>query len=415
MSKRRTHHIRLHYVLPPEQRNEYQALPEEAKASWKNALLDDEQIDEPGDTGNYFLDLTPQEAALANSPAIKNVEYAIPAEDVHAHGNPDATELVAEAGSFDLRTEDVEGADARTTSVSGKDFAFPEAKAMAYHRANGTEKNRSAGKGYLIWHLDDGVSKALEDMTPGGIVFRKNYVQGGSDTTIDGRHGSMTFSLAVPMGAAAAICKVLHNGSGSSVGITAAIRDAARFVRENPKYKNKVVLSGSLGGSPGVRFKPYEDACREAEAAGVLCRWSAGNDGAPEISPPSNWKEYRASIAFDLGPDRRAGFSNHHATAGLSAQGQSVLMIDRNGNLVRGNGTSFSLPFENRHIIVAAWMRSASVFGMYAAVLANARNSEEPTTEESSGVINVWKAINKYMRPGEEPSDDKLFAKFQEG
>lgn len=402
MSERKTCHVSLFYVLPEEERDE---ITPEMRATWKNALLGEDQLDAVGERGNYFVDLTEEEIARANSPAIKNVEYAIPAETVRVHGDPEDVEVVAEARTFDLYAESVEPLGAT------RDFAFPEAKAMAYHRATGTEKNKGAGKGYIAWHLDTGVSKVMERMTPGGIVFRKDYT--GSGTTEDRNgHGSMSCSLAVPLGASLAVCKVLgDDGSGSSVGITAAIRDAAKFVRENPKYRDKVVLTGSLGGSPGTRFKPYEDACKEAEEAGVLCLWSAGNDGAHAISPPANWKEDRASIAFVLETDRRASFSNHHASAGLATQGQSVLMIDKSGNLVRGNGTSFSLPLWTRHVLVGAWMRSASVFDMHRSTLTTARNSAESVDEEAHGVLDLWKAINKLQKP-KKPSA-KLFSKFQ--
>lgn len=102
--------------------------------------------------------------------------------------------------------------------------------------------------------------------------------------------------------------------------------------------------------------------------------------------------------AFDRPSDRRAGFSNHHASAALAAEGQNILMIDRYGRLVRGNGTSFSLPVTTRHTVVGAWMRSASVFRMFRSMLANARDSAESVDEEAHGVINTWAAINKLRK-----------------
>lgn len=391
MTERKPRHIALHYVLPSEERDTWSAQDEETKASWRNALLGGEQLDAPGEAGNYTVSLTEEQAEAFR--AAKNCRYVVEEEIAAAHGDPDDVEIVAEAKTFQLNEEHVEDLDAAI-----QDFAFPEALAMRYHNATGTEKNEDAGRGFLVWHLDTGVSGVIERMTPGGVVFRKNYV-GGSSTADDNGHGSMTCSLAVPNGAALAVCKVLSaNGSGSSVGITAAIRQAAAFVKANPQYHNKTVLSGSLGGSPGQRFQPYVDACREAEEAGVLCDWSAGNDGVHGISAPANWKDSRASIAFVRETDRRASFSNYDDSAALATQGQNVLMIDRYGNLVRGNGTSFSLPFYTRHVIVGAWIRSASVFRMAKTMMATARNSPEPTVEEASGVANVWEAINKLTK-----------------
>lgn len=390
MSERIDTHVALHFVRPPEERDTWNAMPEEVKASWRNALLEDEQLDEPGRKGNYFVRLTNEEREAFE--AADNCAYAVAVEEVHAHGDPGAVEVVAEAGTFHALSEAEEDADA---PAGVQDFGFPDAATMIFHNATGTEKNARAGKGYLVWHLDTGVSKVMEDMTPGGVVFRKNYVGGSGTDDLNG-HGSMSCSLAVPNGAALAVCKVLaDNGSGSSAGITAAIRDAAKYAREHPTMKGKIVLTGSLGGAPGRVYQPYVDACAEAEDAGVLCLWSAGNDGQHAISAPANWRDDRASIAFDRPSDRRADFSNYHASAALAAEGQNILMIDRHGRLVRGNGTSFSLPITTRHTVVGAWMRSASVFRMFRSLLTNARDSAESVDEEAPGVVNLWKAINK--------------------
>lgn len=398
MPERTDTHVRLHYVLPPEERDEWGNMSDEVKSSWRNALLGEEQIDAVGEPGNYTVALTDDERVRFEES--RNCAYAIPAEEARVHADPDDVEVVAEAGMFNRLIESQQVDE----EPGAADFAFPEAALMRYHNAVGTEKNKYAGQGFICWHLDTGVSAVMERMTPGGIVFRRNYTGVGSVGDTDDRngHGSMTLSLAVPLGASAAVCKVLgDNGSGSSIGITAAIRDAAKFVRETPKYRKKIVLSGSLGGEPGQRFPPYEDACKEAEEAGVLCLWSAGNDGQPQLSPPSNWREDRASIAFWRPADQRASFSNYNEDAGVAAEGQGILMIDKSGRLVRGNGTSFSLPVTTRHTIVGAWMRSANVFLMFRSMLANARDTPEPVSEEAHGVVNLWKAINKLRKKGD--------------
>jgi len=397
MSERTDTHIRLFYVLPEEERDGFRALPDEAKKTWRNALLGTEQLDDVGERGHYTVALTDDERERANR--ARNVEYAIPATTAHTHGDPQDVEVVARAGEYELESESEAEAEVETEATI-RSFVFPDPATMVYHNAKGTEKNRNAGKGFVVWHLDTGASKVMEEMTPGGIVFRKNYTGGDPNDTTDRQgHGSLTLSLAVPMGASAAICKVLgDDGSGSSVGIVAAIRDAAKYAREKPALKGKIILTGSLGGAPGQRFQPYVDACYEAEEAGVLCLWSAGNDGVNAIAAPANWRENRASIAFYRPTDRRASFSNYDDTAGLATEGQQILMIDSHGNLVRGNGTSFSLPVWVRHIVVGAWIRSTGVFKMFRSTLATARGSEEPVEEEAHGVLDLWKAINKLRK-----------------
>lgn len=399
---RKRHHVSLHYVLPASGRDLFAEQPGVVKESWRNVLLGDQQIDPPGEEGNYFVDLTMEEAEDFRS--ANNARDVVPVESASTHNftRIEEAEVVAPAGANILSEAEriAQSDDLSQEPAEAEDFAFPEAATMAYHRANGSEANPNVGKGYVVSHLDTGVSGAQERLTGGDVIFRRSYV--GEDS-YDGKngHGSAVGSLAFPGKADVMVHEVLgHDGSGGSDGITAAIRETARFARSNPSLFGKIVLTGSLGGEPGRTFKPYEDACREAEAAGVLCLWSAGNDGRNTLGAPSNWREKRASIAFRRASDRRASFSNYARTAAMSTEGESVLVIDREGRLRRMSGTSFSLPLLTRHVIVLASMHSVSVFAAFDALLATGRDTAEPFEEEASGMLDFAAASGK-LRKGQ--------------
>lgn len=376
----KTHHVKLHYVLPAEDRDEWNRVPDAIKATWRNALLGEEQIDAVGEVGNYVIELTKDLVEQVRS--AKNVAYV--EEAIEAR--------IQQIGEV----EPAMFADAET------DQAFPDPAMMKYHNAEGTE-TPEIGAGYGLFILDTGASKNAESQTTGGIKGRTNYTGSGSstDTTDRQGHGSMTLNLAAVGKVWAWVMKVLgDNGSGSSTGIIAAIRGAAKFVRDNPQYKGKIILSGSLGGPPGQKLQAYTDACADAEAAGVLCLWSAGNDGRNAVGAPGNWKEKRASIAFTLS-DSRASFSNYASWAALASQGERTLVIRADGTLGYANGTSFSLPLLVRHIFVVASTAETDVFTAFQAILDTARDTPEPFAEEASGGISARSAIAKLSKTPE--------------
>lgn len=394
------HHVKLFYVLPASERDLWNEQDSQIKDSWRNALLGEEQLAAVGQESEYFCDLTPEKAREFAS--AKNCASVVPVERVEAQniGSVSEAEVVAPEGANILMESDRirAGEDLNEEPHEALDFAFPEAQTMAYHRATGSEANPNVGAGFLVSHLDTGVSRAQERLTGGKVLFRRSYV--GEDS-YDGvsSHGSATASLAFAGKADVMVHEVLgHDGSGGSDGITAAIYETIEFVKKNPQYRNKCVLTGSLGSPPGPPFGPYVDACRKAEAAGILCIWSAGNDGRHGIGRPANWRDRRASIAFNRATDRRATFSNYRRDAAISTEGESVLVLDREGKLRRMSGTSFSLPLLTRHTIVLADLHDVSVFAAFDALLASARDTVEPIEEEASGMLDFRSASKKLRK-----------------
>ena len=367
MSERKVEcHVSLHYVLPPEERDVWNAQDEDTKQSWQPLTG---QQDEVGEPTEYAAAIPVDE--IPRFEEARNCRYVVEAQQVHRHGDP---EHVEELG------------------VHAHVAQFPEPETTRYHRAEEFESNIKSGQGVVYFHLDTGVSnECLSALNAQNRVLgRRNFTNSGAvdDVSDPDGHGSMTISLLLPPAAQVYIFKVLgDDGSGASTWISAAIREAARIAKNNPGPK--YILSGSLGGEPGRVFLPYKDACTAAEAAGVLCRWSAGNDGVHGVSAPANWREDRASIAFRRQVDRRAGFSNYAASCGSATEGEGVVVVDNRGMLARASGTSFSLPLWCRYTGIIASLRDKDVFTVNAAELGTGRDTLSSVDEEPHGVLDV--------------------------
>lgn len=382
-------HVSLHYVLPPEERDVWNDQPWDTRVSWRPMTGHQDQVGEPTE---YVALLAPEEVDRFN--AARNCRYAVPAVEAHAHGDPSRARKVY------WNSESYAG-------VMGRDGVprtpVPSPSTLAYHLAEEAEDYADGGEGVVYFHLDTGASnRAIQNI---GALNRcdgwGNFTgQGDVTDASDGNgHGSMTISLLLPKKAHVRIFKVLgDNGGGSSSGIVRAIRECANIASADPS--KKYILSGSLGGPPGQRFQPYVDACAAAESFGVLCRWSAGNDGQGKISAPANWREDRASIAYNLPGDHIADFSNHGALAGSATHGEAILTYDKDGNLVEVDGTSFSLPLWNRFTgIVASMQVEGSVFDVNAAELATGRDTPGSVQQEPHGVLDVGRTRSKLAPP----------------
>lgn len=384
-------HVSLHYVLPPEERDVWNDQPEDTRASWQPMTGRQDAVGEPTE---YVALLAPEEVDRFN--AARNCRYAVPAVEAHAHGDPSkARPIDPERMRFARGMQDMVG-------LQGGSWV-PSAATLEYHFAEEAENWREGGEGVVYFHLDTGASdRVIENINALNRCDGWGNFTGRGDITdaSDGNgHGSMTLSLLLPKKARVHIFKVLGNdGSGSSSGIVRAIRECANIASADPS--KMYILSGSLGGPPGQRFQPYVDACAAAESFGVLCRWSAGNDGQGKISAPANWREDRASIAYNLSADHIADFSNYGALAGSATHGEAILTYDKDGNLVEVDGTSFSLPLWNRFTgIVASMQVQGSVFDVNAAELATGRDTPGSVQEEPHGVLDVGRTRSKLAPP----------------
>lgn len=368
-------HCGLKYVEPEDQREKFRALPEAVQASWVPTTGRQDKV---GDPTEYTLEVSPElaEELKRSASETPNVAYIVEAVDAYPHADVDQ--------------------DVWPMEESAGPVSFPEPASLAYVGLTDV-LNADAGKDVVFFHLDTGVADWQRAEYGERILGFRNWTNsgGGAQDASDRQgHGSMTLSLLMAARQARAIIyKVLgDDGRGGSPGIAAAIRAAGDYARANPGPK--YILSGSLGGG-FERFAPYIEACKYAESFGVLCRFSAGNDGQPRISAPANWHPNRSSIAFYRGTDKRADFSNHHEVAGLAADGQAVLMKDRFGNYVRGNGTSFSLPLWNMATAAVIGRTGKSVFEVDVVELANTRDTQEPAIEEGHGLLDSKAVLAK--------------------
>lgn len=366
-------HISLHYVLPERERDLWNAQDEATKSSWEPMTGKQDEVGEPTE---FVASI--DESLIPTFSDARNVRYVVPVataykqvEEVHWVGKSDITKFQVETAT------------------------------QNYHNVGQIEQVAPSDYITVYFHLDTGASDAVISRlgAESHILGRVNFTGVGRGDDVQDRdgHGSMTLSLLYYEGALVYIYKVLgDDGSGSSSGIVKAIRNAGQ-IAESMGSQYQFILSGSLGGSPGQKYQPYTDACAYAESKGVLCRWSAGNDGVNKISAPANWGEGRASIAFQREADQRASFSNYASWAGISAQGQDCLMLDSNGDLVRGNGTSFSLPLWNHYTGKVSNVTKVPVFKVHDAEVSSARDSAESVDEESHGVLDVMATVRKIL------------------
>lgn len=370
MSEKVLCHISLHYVLPYVERDVWRSQDAETKDSWQSMTG---QQDPEGDPTEYVALIPLDEISRFNR--ARNCRYAVPAVEAHAHGDPQK---------------------ARTKVLGG----VPGANTLIYHFAEEAESHPDGGEGVVYFHLDTGATNNPA-METSRLLGHENFTDRGNVADVSDRngHGSMTLSLLLPKKAQVYVFKVLgDDGSGSSAGIVRAIRECANIASRDSS--RKYILSGSLGGPPGQTFQPYTDACALAESFGVLCRWSAGNDGQGRISAPANWREDRASIAYNLQRDHIASFSNYGISAGIASHGEEILVYDKNGSLAEVDGTSFSLPLWNRFTgIVSSLRRDRSIFDVNAAELSTGRDTPSPVQQEPHGVLNVLSATQKLAPP----------------
>lgn len=379
MAEGKTIHVGVKFVKEEGSRDLYDSLPEPVKATWDPATGRQDPVGEPTE---YILSNVDEEtfARLRDTPAT-NKAYVVEAETVDAHGDPEDVVVLTDEEAEALQ-------------------AFPEPASLAYMGLDPALLDENAGRNVVFIHLDTGAAGWIRTEAGERILGGRNWTSDGAATDVDDRqgHGTMTLSLLLAARAARAIVhKVLgDDGRGGSQGIVKAIRAAGDYARANPGPI--YILTGSLGGGFEV-FEPYVEACRYAEIGGVMCRWSAGNDGQPRISAPANWHADRSSIAFDRTTDQKAGFSNYNAKAGLVTDGVRVLVKTRTNQLARANGTSFSLPLWVLATGVVAAKIGRSAFDVNAVELANCRDTTAPADYEGHGVLDSTRVLAKMGQP----------------
>lgn len=222
----------------------------------------------------------------------------------------------------------------------GADWGVLKLNSLAAHKV-------TRGKGVRVAVLDTGTDTSHPDLSAGfaGPADAKDFT--GSRTSwkdVQG-HGSHCAGRVLARGtnhgvapeASLIVGKVLDdNGRGSVVGIAAGIRWAAID-------RNVDVISGSLGG-PGR--DPYiPPALAEAEAAGVILVFAAGNEGpgADTVGFPGGYSQCVCVGATDIA-DRIASFSSRGAALFTAAPGDGIRSQYPGGRYATMSGTSMATP-----------------------------------------------------------------------
>lgn len=202
------------------------------------------------------------------------------------------------------------------------------------------------GTGTLVIVIDSG-KPSHADLPSGAcanFTNERNCDDGnGHSTHVSGTvaaRDDAAYVVGAAPGASLAWCKALNRqGSGYYSWIISCIDWSVA--------QGADVINMSLGGSTGSSL--LEQACDDADAAGVLVVAAAGNSGPGATGYPAAYASVVSVGATDA-DDAIAGFSNTNADVELSAPGVDVLSTCKGGGLCSYNGTSMASP----HVAAAA-------------------------------------------------------------
>lgn len=212
------------------------------------------------------------------------------------------------------------------------------------------------GAGALVIVIDSGMPSHAD--LPSGACANFTNERNCSDGNGHSTHVSGTIAarddaayvVGAAPDAALAWCKALNrSGSGYYSWIISCIDWSVA--------QGADVINMSLGGSTGSDL--LEQACDDADAAGVLVVAAAGNSGPGATGYPAAYASVVSVGATDA-DDAIAGFSNTNADVELSAPGVDVLSTCKGGGLCSYNGTSMASP----HVAAAAALARSAAPGL---------------------------------------------------
>jgi subtilisin family serine protease len=185
----------------------------------------------------------------------------------------------------------------------------------------------------VIAVIGTGISSELSNLLGARLVHSSSTVPNESDTDDRSGHGTAVISLVAALAPTAKIVSIKtfsREGTGSNYsimqGIVVAISEGA-----------KVILLPF--GSPAPD-EALQSAVKDALNKGVLVVAPAGNTSANELIFPARITGVLAVGAVDTS-DKLASFTNRGPNL-LYAPGVDILVLGKDGILVKQSGTSFS-------------------------------------------------------------------------
>ncbi len=279
--------------------------------------------------------------------------------------------------------------------VMSKYTNMTPAQARAFHGIDEAHARGVKGKGQKLGIIDSGCGQVYADGMGGSLFDKVSFVPGESWVSDDDTHGEWCLSTVFnccPEATFGSI-KVLDNENGS--GAYSQVINGVNHAVQN----GYTGISLSLGGPPSAAL---DAAVNAAEDKGLHVTQAGGNEQRGKTDMiADNTSPARASKPLTIAAcnsDRAiADFSNFGSCIDLACLGFAVA-----ADYVSGfwNGTSMATPYAQAGV---ALVRSAGALKDVAkqAILATARNTNEPAYKEGSGVMDVKAALDSLK--GEEP------------
>lgn len=237
-------------------------------------------------------------------------------------------------------------------------------------------RNGLTGRGVLVAVFDNGFDGV--DQLPGfdhlfaegRILGTRDYVDGDHDvyhSCSHCRHGTYVFSIL----AAVMPGQLIGAAPGASYLLLRTEDDASETPQEEANWVAAAEYADSMGADIFTTSLGYRDfdgqqhdyseldldgntatitrAADRAASRGILVVNSAGNSGGQGLNAPADGDSVLSVGAVD-GCGRYASFSSQGPTADgrlkpeLTAMGRGNYFLHPNGNVYRGNGTSYSCP-----------------------------------------------------------------------
>lgn len=250
---------------------------------------------------------------------------------------------------------------------------------------------------YSFRHEDINYSHVLE----GYNAFTKN-----SNTQDDNGHGTYVTGIIAAKG---------NNGKGlvgaaSSVYVY-PVKVFNRYGVSTEMHlidgMNKAIEKGvdviniSAGFAGGIYPRVMEDACRKAEARGIIVVAASGNTGRGNTSYPAGFSSVIGAASVDRN-NNRSWFSTYNDGVDAAAPGEGVMTTGIKGrsSYVQVNGTSFSCPYVASLALLAKSINpkiTKSGFRQLLEATSKDRGSRGRDDYYGYGVVDFDKACRKLL------------------
>jgi len=274
-------------------------------------------------------------------------------------------------------------------------------------RADAAHENNFTGEGAVIVILDTGVNHNLEDLN-------ENYLGGydviGDDNEPEDVYGHGTKSAAIAVGEGDGKYTGVAPGAGyyavkvlndEGWGNWSDVISGLEWVYEQVQSGKRIdVVSMSFGASSAPL--ELEDICRRLYSSGVVLVGASGNEGASSSIFPAAYS-FVISVAAVDSTGYVAGFSNGGAL--VAAPGVQVPVLDPEGMLSYGDGTSFAAPHVSGAIALVMAEKRLSPEQILELLENSTVTIEDPEDKVELGkvdaVLMISNGLNMQIKDGE--------------